>query len=148
MNKCFPSIQEMDTYMDKMGRKALLRKEQSHMKINKVKDGIYPAKITSVYIASKKKVIFDLEIKVKRKKKVEGQVEYYLKKGKNKALMKIIQDMGGLVKDGVINLERLFKCRFMVQVFYNDIFDILEITGMRVAQEDYLEKMEDNYYDI
>ena len=57
--------------MDKMGRKALLRKEQSHMKINKVKDGIYPAKITSVYIASKKKVIFDLEIKVKRKKKVE-----------------------------------------------------------------------------
>lgn len=119
------------------------------MKINKVKDGIYPAKITSVYIASKKKVIFDLEIKVKRKKKVEGQVEYYLKKGKNKALMKIIQDMGGLVKDGVINLERLFKCRFMVQVFYNDIFNILEITGMRVAQEeDYLEKKEDNYYDI
>ena len=37
----------------------------------------------------------------------------------------------------------------MVQVFYNDIFDILEITGMRVAQEeDYLEKMEDNYYEI
>lgn len=136
--------------MDRMGRKVLYsRKELYFMKINKVKDGIYPAKITSVYIASKKKVIFDLEIKVKRKKKVEGQVEYYLKKGKNKALMKIIQDMGGLVKDGVINLERLFKCRFMVQVFYNDIFDILEITGMRVAQgEDYLEKMEDNYYEI
>ena len=38
----------MDAYKDRMA--------------GKVKDGIYPAKITSVYIASKKKVIFDLEI--------------------------------------------------------------------------------------
>lgn len=41
-------ILKMDAYKDRMG--------------GKVKDGIYPAKITSVYIASKKKVIFDLEI--------------------------------------------------------------------------------------
>ena len=61
--------------MDRMGRKVLyLRKEVYSMKINKVKDGIYPAKITSVYIASKKKVIFDLEIKVKRKKKVRVHI--------------------------------------------------------------------------
>lgn len=119
------------------------------MKINKVKAGTYPAKITSIYIASKKRIIFHLEIKVKRKKKVEGEVEYYLKKGKNKTLMRIIEDMGGLVKDGVINLERLFKCHFMVNVFYDDIFDVLQVTEMRVArEEDYLEKMEDSYYEI
>lgn len=105
------------------------------MEISKVKDGTYPAKITSIYATSEKRVSLNLEINVKRKKKVETQVDYYLKKGKNKALMKIIEDMGGLVENGSINWKRLFKCRFLVDAYYDDAFDVLLlVTAMKVVK--------------
>ena len=118
------------------------------MEISKVKEGTYPAKITEIYITSEARVVFYLEIKVKRKKKVEAQVEYYLKKGKNKTLMKIIEDIG-VVENGTVKLKRIFKCRFRVDVYYDEVFDVLQVTEMRIAKEnDYLEEMENDYYEV